>query len=105
MFQPLWDIKKYDDFTMLLRNLNYIDKDIIFVCVKTHTHTKPTKITMNLGSWNIFPGVQPGLRNSIWNDGGNDHSSKEKNIFRYSDTVDIINSLNIHLCILTMKDV
>ena len=26
MFQPLWDIKKYADFTMLLRNLNYIVK-------------------------------------------------------------------------------
>lgn len=78
--------------------------------MKIHTHTKTQnkkkpKITMNLGSWNIFPGVQPGLSNSIWNDGENDHISKEKKKFRYSDTVDIINSLNIHLCILTMKDV
>ena len=53
------------------------------VCENTHTQKKPktknqTKITMNLGSWNIFPGVQPGLSNSIWNDGGNDHISKEK---------------------------
>ena len=50
---------------------------------------------MNLGSWNIFPGVQPGLSNSIWNDGENDHISKEKKKFRYSDTVDTMKDVNM----------
>lgn len=90
--------QKKVDIHKTIRRQHLINKGCENTDKKKKKQKKQTQITMNLS-------IGASFRSTTWT-GEEMITSKRRKYFEYSDTVDIINSLNIHLWILTMgKDV